>query len=79
MSMVWRYKCNNKNKDALIDVIYCSHVEMTIPIVYYFTVLLKDKREYYLTDPKLIGVLEDPIDFNAILDAKSNLYKLQSK
>jgi hypothetical protein len=72
--MTWKYISNNE--DGLIDVIYCSSVQMSIPINYFFTVLLKDGSEYDLMDSELINILEHPIDFNAILDAKNNYYNL---
>jgi hypothetical protein len=49
---------------------------MSIPINYFFTVLLKDGSEYDLMDSELINILEHTIDFNAILDAKNNYYNL---
>jgi hypothetical protein len=76
MSILWRYECELKNKDCLIDTIYCSSVQMSIPINYFFTVLLKDGSEYDLIDSELINILEHTIDFNAILDAKNNYYNL---
>ena len=77
MSMTWKYISNNK--DGLIDIIYCSAVKMSIPINYFFTVLLKNGTEYDLTDTTLISILKNPIDFNAILDARDNYLKLQYK
>ena len=74
MSMTWKYISNNE--DSLIDTIYCSSIEMSIPINYFFTVLLKDGSEYDLMDTNLINILEHPIDFNAILDAKNNFINL---
>ena len=74
MSMTWKYISNNE--DGLIDTIYCSSIEMSIPINYFFTVLLKDGSEYDLMDNELINILEHTIDFNAILDAKNNYYNL---
>ena len=76
MSIAWKYECELKNKDSLIDVIYCSSVQMSIPIVYFFTVLLKDGSEYDLTDPKLKKIFENPIDKSALLDARKNYLKL---
>ena len=76
MSISWKYQCELKNTDCLIDVIYCSSVQMSIPINYFFTVLLKDGREYDLTDANLISILENALDFNAILDARENYLKL---
>ena len=76
MSISWRYECELKNKDCLIDVIYCSSVQMSIPIAYFFTVLLKDGSEYDLTDPKLKNFFENQIDKIALLDARENYYNL---
>jgi hypothetical protein len=76
MSISWRYECNIKDTNALIDVIYCSSVQMSIPITYYFTVLLKDGTEYDLTDNKLKKLLKNPIDAIAIIDARNNYYNL---
>ncbi len=78
MSISYRYESNNKEKACLIDVIYCSSVQMTIPINYFFTVLLKNGSEYDLTDPKLKYILKNPIDKNAIIDARANYLKLIS-
>ena len=79
MSMTWKYICEKKNNKCLIDTIYCSSVQMSIPINYFFTVLFKDGIEYDLTDIKLVNILKNPIDFNAILDARNNYLKLQYK
>jgi hypothetical protein len=79
MSISWRYECDINNNTSLIDVIYCSSVQMSIPVAYFFTVLLKDGREYDLTDSNLIDILENAIDFNAILDAKHNWLCLQNQ
>jgi hypothetical protein len=49
---------------------------MSIPITYYFTVLLKDGTEYDLTDTKLKKLLKNPIDEIAIIDARNNYYNL---
>jgi hypothetical protein len=76
MSISWRYECELKDTDCLIDVIYCSSVQMSIPITYFFTVLLKDGTEYDLTDPKLKYVLTNPIDKIAVIDARDNYLKL---
>ncbi len=76
MSISWRYECELKDTDCLIDVIYCSSVQMSIPINYFFTVLLKDGTEYDLTDPKLKKILKNPIDLNAVIDARDNYLKL---
>ncbi len=77
MSMTWKYISDKKNKDCLIDTIYCSSVQMSIPITYYFTVLLKDGYEYDLTDPKLKILFKNLIDKTALLDARNNYLKLQ--
>ncbi len=76
MSISYKYEGELNNKDTLIDVIYCSSVQMSIPINYFFTVLLKDGTEYDLTDPKLKKILKNPIDLNAVIDARDNYLKL---
>ncbi len=76
MSIAYRYECELKNKDTLIDVIYCSSVQMSIPINYFFTVLLKDGMEYDLTNKKLNRIFTNPIDINAFEEAKKNYLKL---
>ena len=60
MSMTWRYNFeehNSSNKKSIIDTIYCSQIKMTIPIEYYWTVLLKNGTEYDLTNPILRKIL----------------------
>ena len=80
MSMTWRYNFEenkNSNQDyAIIDTIYCSQIKMTIPIEYFWIVLLKDGSEYDLTNPILRTILKDPIDLNAFNMAKINYLKL---
>ncbi len=76
MSISYKYECETKNKECLIDVIYCSSVQMSIPINYFFTVLLKDGTEYDLTDPKLKTIIKNPIDLIALIDARDNYLKL---
>jgi hypothetical protein len=49
---------------------------MTIPIEYYWTVLLKDGTEYDLTNPILRKILIDPIDLEAFKQAKDNYIKI---
>jgi hypothetical protein len=75
MSMTWRYT-NSNNDNSIIDTIYCSQVKMTIPLEYYWTVLLKDGSEYDLTNPILRTILKDPIDLDAFAKAKENYLKL---
>ncbi len=76
MSISYRYESELNNKDTLIDVIYCSGIQMSIPINYFFTVLFKDGTEYDLTDPKLRKIIKNPIDLNALIDARNNYLKL---
>jgi hypothetical protein len=77
MSMHWKYITKISNSDeTIIDKIYCSHVEMSIPIIYYWTVLLKDGSEYDLLDPILNKLLINEIDidyYNAARDNYDNL------
>jgi hypothetical protein len=49
---------------------------MTIPLEYYWIVLLKDGSEYDLTNPILRTILKDPIDLDAFAKAKENYLKL---
>ena len=75
MSMNWKYISDISNSDEnIIDTIYCSHVEMSIPIVYYWTVLLKDGTEYDLLDPVLNDLLKGEIDIDYYNEAKDNYY-----
>jgi hypothetical protein len=78
MSMNWKYITNisNSEENNIIDTIYCSHIEMTIPIVYFWTVLLKDGTEYDLMDPKLNELLTNDIDIDAYNKAKDNYINL---
>ena len=73
--MTWRYT-NSDNDNSIIDTIYCSQVKMTIPLEYYWTVLLKDGSEYDLTNPILRNILKEPIDLDAFAKAKENYLKL---
>lgn len=71
--MNWKYISNSDdNIDNIIDTIYCSHVDMKIPIVYYWTVLMKDGSEYDLLDPILNDILSSDNDINAYNKAIDN-------
>ncbi len=73
MSMNWKYISDISNSDEnIIDTIYCSHVEMSIPIVYYWTVLLKDGTEYDLLDPVLKDLVKSEIDIDSYNAARDN-------
>jgi hypothetical protein len=74
MSITWKYTNNNMN--GIIDIIYCSHVQMSIPLQYFWTVLLKDKTEYDLTNPVLKKILTHHEDLDAFKKAKENYMKL---
>ncbi len=77
MSMNWKYTADIANTDEnLIDTIYCSHVEMSIPIIYYWTVLLKDGREYDVLEPILNELLVSNEDINYYNAARDNYFKL---
>ena len=76
MSMTWKYTNNSDQDYAIIDTIYCSQIKMTIPIDYYWTVLLKDGTEYDLTNPILRTILNDPVDLEAFKQAKENYIKM---
>jgi hypothetical protein len=74
MSITWKYTNNNMN--GIIDIIYCSHVQISIPIHYFWTVLLKNKKEYDLTNPILKNILTHHEDLEAFKIAKENYMKL---
>ncbi len=74
MSMNWKYISNSLEGD--IDTIYCSHVDIKIPIIYYWNVLMKDGTEYNLLDPELNNKLNNDIDIDAYNKAKDNYMKL---
>ncbi len=76
MSIDWKYISNSDDNINKIDVIYCSHIDMTIPIVYYWSVLMKDGTEYDLVDPILNSLLKSDIDIEAYSNAYSNYMNL---
>ncbi len=79
MSIEWRYESlDGSLNDGIIDIIYCSNVEMTIPVQYFWTVLLKDGREYDLTSPILSKIIKLPNDLNALKIARQNYLYLNS-
>ena len=85
MSIEWRYDSSSdspsndgQSNDGIIDIIYCSNIEMTIPIQYYWNVLLKDGREYDLTSSDLKKVIKSPVDLNILKVARQNYLYLHS-
>ena len=70
MSINWKYISNSLDRE--IDTIYCSYVDMIIPIIYYWTVLMKNSTEYDLNDPILNNILNSDIDIDALNKAKDN-------
>jgi hypothetical protein len=78
MSIIWKYNSddNNSPNKGIIDTVYCSHIEMSIPIQYYYTVLLKDGSEYDITSPILKNILKAPCDLNIFTQARENYIKL---
>jgi hypothetical protein len=74
MSMNWKYIANSLEGE--IDTIYCSYVDMKIPIVYYWTVLMKNGTEYDLNDSILNNILNTDIDIDAFNKAKENYMNL---
>ena len=79
MSIIWKYNndnCNENYNKGIIDTIYCSHIEMSIPIQYYYTVLLKDGSEYDLTSPILKNILKTSFDLDIFAQARENYIKL---
>ena len=77
MSMNWRYDMIS-NKKSLIDTIYCSHVELGIPLEYDFNVLLIDGSEYNLTNPNLKKILKSKDDLDILNKARENYIKLNN-
>ncbi len=81
MSIEWRYDSSSNDgpsNDGNIELIYCSNVEMTIPVQYLWIVLLKDGREFDLTSPKLKNIITKSIDLNALKFARKNYLYLHS-
>ncbi len=81
MSIEWRYDSSSIDSsinDGIIDIIYCSNVDMTIPIQYFWKVLLKDGKEYDLTSPYLKRIIKTPIDLEILNQARQNYLYLHS-
>jgi hypothetical protein len=78
MSIIWKYNSDDNNSldKGIIDTIYCSHIEMSIPIQYYYTVLLKDGSEYDLTSPILKKILKTKFDLDIFAQARQNYMNL---
>ncbi len=76
MSIEWRYE--SSSNDGNIELIYCSNIEMTIPVQYFWNVLLKDGREYDLTSPQLGKIIKFKIDLDALKLARENYLYLHS-
>ena len=76
MSIEWRYE--SSSNDGNIDVIYCSNIELKIPVQYFQTVLLKNGKEYDLTSSLLSKIIKKPIDLNALKMARQNYLYLHS-
>jgi hypothetical protein len=70
MSIEWRYE--STLNDGIIELIYCSNIDMTIPIKYYWNVLLKNGEEYDLLEPILDFLITSSIDKSILKQAKLN-------
>ncbi len=64
----WRY--DGSNTDGIIDVIYCSSIDLNIPVKYNWTVLLKNGTEYDLYDSSLEKKFKKKVDKDAYNKAK---------
>jgi hypothetical protein len=75
MSYQWSFTSNNSN--GLIEKIYCSYVNMSIPLEYDWYILFKDGSEINFEDINKIN-LTDLADLNAIEQAKMNIALLNN-
>lgn len=70
MSMDWKYI--SSHDEGIIDIIYCSNVDLTIPIKYSWTILFKNGKEIDLFEKELLIFLKDSIDKSAYKQALEN-------
>ena len=79
MSMDWKYI--SSHDEGSIDMIYCSNIDLTIPIKYSWTILFKDGAEIDLFDNKIESsiIFTSPIDKNAYKQALDNSEYLNTK
>ncbi len=68
MSMDWKYI--SSHDEGIIDIIYCSNVDLTIPIKYSWTILFKNGTEIDLFDKDTF--LSNSIDKSAYTQALKN-------
>ena len=74
MSYQWSFTSNNN--EGLIEKIYCSHISMSIPLEYDWTILLKDGSEINFADVDEAYIklnFTELTDLNAIEQAKMNI------
>ncbi len=67
-ALEWRY--DGTKTDGIIDTIYCSYIDFTIPIKYNWSVLLKNGDEFDLYDESLETILTHKVDVDAYRKAK---------
>ncbi len=72
MSMDWKYI--SSHDEGIIDIIYCSNVDLQIPIKYSWTILLKNGTEIDLFDNEIEikNLFTNPIDKSAYKQALEN-------
>ena len=76
--MDWKYI--SSHEEGIIDIIYCSNVDLNIPIKYSWAILFKDGTEIDLFDHEieLKILLTNQIDKNAYKQALDNAIYLKS-
>jgi hypothetical protein len=79
MSMDWKYI--SSHEEGCIDIIYCSNVDLKIPIKYSWTILFKNGTEIDLFENEIKSSMFflNPIDKNAYKQALENAQYLDSK
>ncbi len=79
MSMDWKYI--SSHDEGIIDIIYCSNVDLRIPIKYSWSILLKNGIEIDLFENKIeyLNLFTNAIDKNAFKQALDNAEYLNTK
>ena len=79
MSMDWKYI--SSHDEGIIDIIYCSNVDLKIPIKYSWNILLKNGIEFDLFENDMDPLIffSNLIDKNAYKQALENAFYLNSK
>ncbi len=76
--MDWKYiSSHEEDCKGIIDMIYCSNVDLNIPIQYSWTILFKNGTEVDLFENYLVFL--NPIDKSAFNQATTNALLLLSK